>query len=165
MQSTNIETVDGKQSNSKRLWWKWKIHLHPNATSNWLDKNPQNINRNWPIKKNVAEVMKFLKNEWYERIKKTDIESIYTLLLWLSEETLKTLISDEWNPILVRSVALYLQNWWRDWLTVVEYVAKQALWPMQSENNTQNNFLIGSAVMKFNQLLSWNHDNETHDGE
>ena len=147
-------------------WWKNKIHEHPNAGINGLQKNPQNINKNGAVKKSIAVILNFLKEEWYEKVTKRDIESAYTTLLWLSEKTLKDMRDEIENPILLRSVAHYLLNGWRDGLTVVEYVAKQALWPMQWDAPQQppNTFLINNASMKFNSLLAGN-DTEAHDGE
>lgn len=162
---------DKKQPSTNRVgkWGNKKIHEHPNAWKNGLDKNPQNINKDWPVNKKLAEVLKFLKTEGYEKITKSDIEEVYTFMLWLSVWTIDQMSKDEWNPVLIRSVALYIRKWWQDGLSTIEYVAKQALGPMQWEAPVQpqqpNNFLIGSAVMKFNQLLSWKHDETPDNGE
>ena len=52
--------------------WKEK-NFWDKKTSNWFNKNPQNINRKWRPKKWVALINEELSKNWYEPVRKQDI--------------------------------------------------------------------------------------------
>ncbi len=82
-----------------------KIHLHPNACSNGLDKNPQNINKTGLNRKTISSVNKELEEKGVTEATPNDIKSCYLRIINLSEEEIKTLSEDTKQPALVNVVS------------------------------------------------------------
>lgn len=87
----------------KRMKWK--------ANSNWLDKNKDNINRNWRPRKWISLVNAELKEKWYSPASKADIEENYMSLLQLEEVELKKLLEDKSKPMLIRILIKNMLSW------------------------------------------------------
>lgn len=141
----------------------WEIENFGNkAWSNSLAHRPEDINREWRPKSSIRKVNDAILAQWHQPISKSEIEETFRLLTGLTEDSLLQLSNDEENPILVRTVAHYLIKDWRSWISAIDKVLDRAIG--SSEQPINNNFLVWSAVMKFNQLLSWN-DNTIKNAE
>ena len=117
-----------KENNSKTTRSSKIENFWDKINTGGFDKNPQNINKNWPIKKNIANIIQSLKSQWYETVTKSDMEETFRILTGLTEESLESLVEDSENPMLVRVVANYLVRDWRNtWITPIEKILERAI--------------------------------------
>lgn len=101
---------------------KGKIHLHPNANTNGLDKRPHDAGRK---RKLYSEHIKDLKDKGYEPPTKEEYFVMIGLLLSMEEEDLKEFASDKKRPYWVRLIIIDMNSKntrqkmmsdYRDWL-------------------------------------------------
>ena len=122
-----------KENNSKTTQSRKIENFWDKINTGGFDKNPQNINKNWPIKKNIANIIQSLKSQWYETVTKSDVEETFRILTGLTEESLDLLVEDSENPMLVRVVANYLVRDWRNtWITPIEKILERAIESVES---------------------------------
>ena len=136
--------------------WKEK-NFWDKKTSNWFNKNPQNINRKWRPKKWVALINEELAKKWYEPVRKQDIEVNYMQLMNLNEKELKELLTDEKQPMLVRIIVKNMLS--GKWFDIIEKMLDRAIWkPKQIteevwnkqniEINIKNQELLDSLIIE-----------------
>ena len=111
--------------------FKWKRNI------NGLDKNPENINRNWRPKKGIALVNAELKQKWYEPATKADIEANYMALLQLEEQELKLLLEDKTKPMLIR-ILVKNMLWWKGF-DIIEKMLDRWIWKALQKSEIDNN--------------------------
>ncbi len=136
--------------------WKEK-NFWDKKTSNWFNKNPQNINRKWRPKKWVALINEELESKWYEPARKQDIEINYMHLVNLNEKELKALLADEKQPMIVRIIIKNMLS--GKWFDIIEKMLDRAIWkPKQTteevwnkqniEINIKNQELLDSLIIE-----------------
>ena len=107
-----FEKVKIKKNNLKTTWNKKETtNFWAKRNTNWLNKNKQNINKNWRPKKWIAQVNWDLKKEWYEPARKQDIEQTYLFLINLPLAKLKEISQDDEQPILSKIVSKNILSW------------------------------------------------------
>ncbi len=67
--------------------------------------NPQNINRKGQPKKLLRRVLDELRREGYEPVSRTQVEEVYSTLLGLTIDDVKTMANDPNQSMLLRIVA------------------------------------------------------------
>lgn len=127
-----------KENNSKTTQSRKIENFWDKINTGGFDKNPQNINKNWPIKKNIANIIQSLKSQWYETVTKSDVEETFRILTGLTEESLDLLVEDSENPMLVRVVANYLVRDWRNtWITPIEKILERAIGSVEATGSVK----------------------------
>lgn len=101
----------------------WEIeNFWDKAWSNSLAHRPQDINKNWRPKSSIRKVNESIIASWHEPASRDDIEQTYILLTGLTESSLIALQVDDENPILVRTVAKSLLEWFKKWHWALESI-------------------------------------------
>lgn len=119
----------------------WEIeNFGDKAWSNSLAHRPHDINREWRPKSSIRKVNDSLIEQGHQPISKSDIEETFRLLTWLTEESLMSLVNNEKNPILIRTVAHYLIKDWMWGIWAIEKVLDRAIGTTETPVN--NNILI-----------------------
>jgi hypothetical protein len=70
-----------------------------------LKQHPENINRNGRPRKMVSDIIDSLEKEGVKRVSKEQVKGAFELLLNLSEDQIKELVTDKEKPMLLRIVA------------------------------------------------------------
>ena len=122
---------------------KGKIHEHPKANTNGLDKNPQNINRNGRPKKVYNACIEEQKAKGYEAPTRDEFYEMVGLLFVMDEDDLAEFSANKDNPQAIRRIAIDLESdkfrsklhsEYRDWLFGK---ATQKVVTEDDEGNTQ----------------------------
>lgn len=120
--------------------------------TNWLDKNKENINKNWQPKKWIALVNSELSEAWYNPATKQDIEANYMQMLQLWKKDLLDLVNDESKPMLVRIISKNMLS--GKWFDIIEKMLDRGIWkPKQSTDITS-----WWEVLKFSRISEANDE-------
>lgn len=84
--------------------FKWK------RNTNWFNKNPENINKNWQPRKLFSTVNKELRDKWIEVLTKEQLIEAYWLIFNTDEEELVRIAKDKKYPYSLRLIIMSMND-------------------------------------------------------
>jgi len=87
-----------KKENNKLDRFKWK------QNTNGFAKNKKNINKKGAPRKLLTDITANLKKEWVNRVNKSEIEELLSILFNLNETQLQTLVEWKETPMILRII-------------------------------------------------------------